>query len=61
MRRPSLFKERDVRRAAKAVLSVGLGIARVEIRQDGVIVIVPGKPEEPANVSPEINEWDHAV
>jgi hypothetical protein len=46
MRRPCLFKERDVTRAAKAVLAAGLEIARVEIAKDGAIVVVPGKPEE---------------
>jgi len=45
MRRPCLFKERDVTRAAKAVLAAGLAIARVEIGKDGAIVVVPGKPE----------------
>lgn len=45
MRRPCLFKERDVTRAAKAVLAAGLDIARVEIAKDGGIVVVPGKPE----------------
>jgi hypothetical protein len=45
MRRPCLFKERDVTRAAKAVLAAGLEIARVEIGKDGGIIVVPGKPE----------------
>jgi hypothetical protein len=45
MRRPCLFKERDVTRAAKAVLAAGLEIARVEIGKDGAIVVVPGKPK----------------
>lgn len=45
MRRPCLFKERDVTRAAKAVLAAGLEIARLEIAKDGAIVVVPGKPE----------------
>jgi hypothetical protein len=46
MRRPCLFKERDVTRATKAVLAAGLEIARVEIAKDGGIVVVPGKPAE---------------
>jgi hypothetical protein len=53
MRRPCLFKERDVTRAAKAVLAAGLEIARVEINRDGVIVVVPGKPETAAQSEPE--------
>jgi hypothetical protein len=45
MRRPCLFKERDVTRAAKAVLAAGLPIARLEIAKDGAIVVVPGRPD----------------
>jgi hypothetical protein len=45
MRRPCLFKKRDVTRAAQAVLAAGLDIARVEIAKDGGIVVVPGQPE----------------
>jgi hypothetical protein len=44
-RRPCLFRERDVTRAAKAVRAAGLEIARVEIGKDGGIIVVPGKPE----------------
>jgi hypothetical protein len=58
MRRPSLFKERDVTRAAKAVLAAGLDVARIEINRDGMIVVVPGKAEETSKQGPEINEWD---
>lgn len=43
MRRPCLFKERDVTRAAKAVLAAGLEITRVEIGKDGTIVVLPAK------------------
>jgi hypothetical protein len=41
MRRPCLFKERDVTRAAKAVRAAGLEIARVEVAKDGSIIVVP--------------------
>jgi hypothetical protein len=61
MRRPSLFKESDVRRAAKAVLSAGLGIARIEIDKAGVIVVVPSKPEERLTTEAVSNEWDDVV
>jgi hypothetical protein len=45
MRRPCLFKERDVIRAAKAVLAAGLQIVRFEFAKDGGFSVVPGKPE----------------
>jgi hypothetical protein len=47
MRRPCLFKERDVTRAAKAIRAAGLDIERVEITKDGTIVVIPGKPDQP--------------
>ena len=60
MRRPSLFKERDVTRATKAVLAAGLDIARVEIAKDGAIIVVPGKPDHAAGAGgEEANEWDN--
>lgn len=57
MRRPSLFKERDVTRATKAVLAAGLHVARVEINRDGVIVVVPGNSEEPTAMDTELDNW----
>ncbi len=57
MRRPSVFKKNDVTRATKAVLAAGLGVARVEIAKDGVITVVPVKPEEGGSALPT-NEWD---
>jgi hypothetical protein len=59
MRKACLFKERDVKRAMKAVLAAGLNVARVEIKKDGVIVVVPGKPDETAASEP--SEWDEAA
>jgi hypothetical protein len=58
MRRPCLFKERDVKRAGRAVLAMGLDIGRVEIDKNGTIVVIPGKPKEAADESTERNEWD---
>jgi len=46
MRRPSKFKKSDVTRATKAVRAAGLKIARVEITQDGSIIVVPAGPLE---------------
>jgi len=61
MRRPCLFKERDVKRAARAVLAMGLDIGRVEIDKNGTIVVVPGKPKETRGESEEGNEWDDTL
>ena len=58
MRRRSAFRKTDVTRATRAILAAGLDVARVEINKDGVIVVVPGKPEEPADERSETNEWD---
>jgi hypothetical protein len=60
MRRPCLFKERDVKRAARAVIAMGLDIGRVEIDKNGTIVVVPGKPKETPGESEKSNEWDDA-
>ena len=60
MRRPCLFKERDVKRAGRAVLAMGLNIGRVEIDKNGTIVVVPGNPKETTAESGERNEWDDA-
>jgi hypothetical protein len=47
-RTPSTFRQTDVTRAVKAVVAAGVNIARVEIDKSGKIVIVSGKPQEPA-------------
>ena len=57
MRRPLIFKKTDVTRATKAVLAAGIGVARVDISRDGVIVVVPDKPSEIATTA-GTNEWD---
>lgn len=53
-----LFRQTDLKRALKGARAAGMEIARVEINKDGVIVMVPGKPEEPTDASAEENEWD---
>ncbi len=53
MRRPCLFKERDVTRAAKAIRAAGLDIERVEITKDGAIIIFP-KPKQMAGEGGEV-------
>jgi hypothetical protein len=60
MRKPSSFKQRDVRCAVAAAIEAGISIARVEVGRDGVIKIIAGKPEEPGK-DPDRNEWDEAV
>jgi hypothetical protein len=58
-RRPTLFKQRDVARATRAILGTGLEIARVEIAKDGSIVVVPGKSVQATHDNrDELNEWD---
>jgi hypothetical protein len=57
MRRPSLFKERDVTRATKAVLAAGLDVARVEINRDGVIIVIPKISEAPSAEDSDLDIW----
>ena len=40
MCRPCPFKVRDLKRAARAVIAMGLGIGSIEIGRDGSIVVV---------------------
>ena len=40
------FRKRDVTTAVQAVFKAGVEVARVEIGQNGRIVIVPGKPSK---------------
>jgi hypothetical protein len=40
-----------------AVQAAGLGVARVEVSRDGVIVVVPGEPGAARNI-PELKAWD---
>jgi hypothetical protein len=58
-RKPSNFKQRDVRCAVAAAQQAGLAVARIEI-ESGKIVIVTGQPEPPGK-DPDRNEWDEAV
>lgn len=44
------FRKRDAQAAAKAVLDLGLEIARVEIDRDGKIAVIVGKPEKAAEI-----------
>jgi hypothetical protein len=56
-RGPSAFRQRDVTRAVKAVAAAGIVVARIEIAQDGRIVVVAGKATEHFDGA-GANEWD---
>lgn len=45
-RRPCTFRQRDVTRALKGTKSAGVEVARIEIDQDGKIVVIMGKPDD---------------
>jgi hypothetical protein len=51
MRRASKFKKCDITRATKAVREAGLEIARVEVAQDGAIIVVPRMPQKRSKMS----------
>jgi hypothetical protein len=57
-RGPCNFRQTDLKRAIKGARAAGMEVARVEINKDGVIVVVPSKPQEPADERSETNEWD---
>ncbi len=59
MRRPSLFKKRDVTRAVLAILAAGLGVTRIEFTKEGFVVF-PGKLPE-ALSERRTNEWDEVL
>ena len=57
-RAASTFRQRDVTAAVKAVVAAGVEVARVEVDKHGKIVVVTGKPDQPAAESTGGNEWD---
>jgi hypothetical protein len=58
VRKPSSFKQRDLRCAVAAAKQAGVDIARIEVGRDGVIKIIAGKPEESGKDPVDRNEWD---
>jgi hypothetical protein len=52
------FKQQDVTRALRAAAAAGMKVERYEIDKDGKIIVVTGKPQEPAAESRGGNEWD---
>lgn len=51
-RRPALFTQADIARALRAVKSAGVP-ARIEVKPDGTIAIIPGAPVEAPTLAPE--------
>jgi hypothetical protein len=56
-RSTSLFRQRDVTRAIRAVSAAGVGIVRVEIGPDGKIVVVTQQPA----IRPQGDELDQEL
>ena len=62
-RGPCTFRQRDVTRAVKALTAAGIEVARIDIKRDGQISIVPkniGGQDEQARPAEqeEVNDWD---
>lgn len=55
-RRRNNFRQTDVARALKGVLAAGIKVGRVEIAQDGRIVIVSGEGGAPEPMN-ELDRW----
>jgi hypothetical protein len=56
-RRNSTFKQGDITRVLRAAAKGGFQAGRVEVAQDGRIVLIADK-KEPARNEGEANEWD---
>lgn len=52
------FKERELRRAARAVTKEGMVVDRVEIDPDGKIALIVGKRGPGPQVPESEKEWD---
>jgi hypothetical protein len=56
-RAPSTFRQLDVTRAIKAAKAAGVDIGRIEIANDGRIVIIAAGAQASGGAE-ETNEWD---
>jgi hypothetical protein len=56
-RGPQTFRQRDVTKAVKAVVAAGVQVAKVEVDQEGRIVVVAGEPSNTR--ATDRNEWDN--
>jgi hypothetical protein len=57
-RGPCAFRKRDVKEAVAGVVAAGVEVARVEIDQNGKIVVVTTTAAGAANGQCTTNEWD---
>lgn len=55
MRRPCIFRQRDITKAVRGAVAAGVRVAKVEVDKDGRIVVVVGEPDK---TEPDRNEWD---
>jgi hypothetical protein len=49
------FKQQDATRAVRAAVAAGLEVQRIEIERDGRIIVVTGKPQEPAGPQTDLD------
>ena len=47
------FRQQDVTRAVRAAVAAGIEVQRIEIDKDGKIIVVTGKPLDPAVTAPQ--------
>jgi hypothetical protein len=57
-RRPSSFRQRDLTKAVKAVISAGLRVAGVKVNAQGDIEVVTADERAQDSPAEEGNEWD---
>jgi hypothetical protein len=58
-RAPATFRQSDLTRAIKGARAAGIDVARIEIGNDGKIVILPTQPGMALEIAQ--NEWDEVL